>query len=164
MGILKSNTIVDEVNDDKNDDTIDSSTTEWHELTTVLNNEESVDPQLYYKAFILSLHIKYKWLISVKHILYNNNFYVLYKCCTCQTELFLSNHNIIGKSFISHKFQNEQQSKSAITKTEYFSKIFDILLNPRSLVKLHCMRYNWMQSETIKRKLKQNTQIQKNRN
>ena len=133
MAILQSKSNINSDNN-TNENNNNNSLSEWKDLSKVLNNEESVDPQLYFKGFMLSLHIKYKWLISVKHILYNNNFYVLYKCCTCQTELFLSNSNIIGKSFISHKFQNEQQSKQLIKNIQYFSSIFDVILNPRSYV------------------------------
>ena len=111
---------------------------EYQQLERSLDSQSGINSTLYFRAFLLSINIKFKWLIGCTIIYDKNNpknkpLY-LYKCHSCSYDLFLSTSNILGKCLINYELQNFD--KSHLEKRSDFSSTFNIIVDddPGSII------------------------------
>eukprot|EP01084_Bolivina_argentea_P132813 234378_1 len=132
------NTKIDFINQSLNtlnrDETVEK---EYFLLETSLDDQKGVNSTLFCRSFLLSINIKFKWLIECTII---SNRYRIYKCHGCSYDLFVSTNNILGKSLINFELQNF--NPDIIKENINYSHSFDILMPYNDLSQIQHNKHN----------------------
>jgi len=83
---------------------------EYQSLETALDAQSGINCTLFFRAFLLSIHVRYRWLVGCT-LIYNEECpdeppQSLYQCHCCSYTVLLSTEHILGKCIINHQLQN----------------------------------------------------------
>eukprot|EP00484_Ammonia_sp_Unknown_P028438 CAMPEP_0197033494 /NCGR_PEP_ID=MMETSP1384-20130603/11887_1 /TAXON_ID=29189 /ORGANISM="Ammonia sp." /LENGTH=824 /DNA_ID=CAMNT_0042463307 /DNA_START=75 /DNA_END=2549 /DNA_ORIENTATION=+ len=108
---------------------------EYKSLESSLDSQPGINSTLFFRAFLLSINVKFKWLIGCTLIYLRADDdephipatpCYLYRCHCCCFDLFISTSNILGKCLINYELHNFNQA-SLIKRADY-SPSFNLVL------------------------------------
>ena len=137
---------------------------EYQSLESALDAQSGINCTLFFRAFVLSIHVKFRWLISSRWIhseeCPDEAPQCLYQCHCCSYHLFVSTDHILGKSLINHQLQNFD--RGVLCRHRDYSSLFHIVVEPSgsrtlslslSLHRMKTQNRNEQRATTITRRL-----------